>query len=201
MLFTPSHLYETLQTTLGLTIDQSDDPCKQLFQQVRESGKRYLIVIDDAHLLPQDTLSLLLKIGSKGFDVAQGLHVLLIGRSILSNHLANVPMTDNADHLLHTTVLEPFTLMGTKQYIAACFQQAGFKGRLPIPDSQIAKIYRDSKGCPQDINQLAEKWLATVSSQRQILPFKSLLSKGRLAAVLLILAGGLWLSQNIHFFI
>ena len=201
MLFTPSHLYEALQTTFGLTASHSEDPCAQLFEQVRESGKRYLIVVDDAHLLPQDTLSLLLKMGSKGFDVAQGLHVLLIGRSILSSHLAKVPMTENADHLLHTTVLEPFTLMETKQYIAACFHQAGFKGRLPIPDPEIAKIYRDSKGCPQDINQLTEKWLATVSGQRQILSFsfKGLLSKGRLTAVLLILVGGLWLSQSAHF--
>ncbi len=190
-ILTPSQLWQQLSEYLDL--NQTDVETTKLSTQINQVAtalsslqQPHLLVIDDAHLLPTKTLSALLQLIAMQTDLKNRLRVLLIGSPMLSERLDVLAQESQSESLIHTMVFEPFTLAQTKRYLEFCFKQVGCQDTLPIPDTQIARIYRDSQGNPRLINDMTEEWMVTVSNQQHVLAAQSSLLSRRNKQLLIV---------------
>ena len=126
----------------------------QLLQQL-QNGQQPVLLIDDAHLLDQQTLSALLKFSKSVHDAAYGggLKLILVARREIDDLLDQLPKTLFDPQYLNSLLLRPLNRTEIKQYLQNRFQKAGSK-QLPINKLLLRSAQNNCGGIPGKINQL-----------------------------------------------
>jgi len=127
---------------------------KQLQELLRfdEGG---LLVIDDAHLLPADTLHYALELAEISGSHGKLLRVILFAEPSIEQVLAEPGLAKLGERITHTLDTPPFDLERTEAYIRHRMAAAGQDGEEPFDKVAIKRIHKASHGNPMRINELA----------------------------------------------
>jgi len=118
-----------------------------------QSGRRLVVVIDEAHFLAADGLHILRTLSNLETETEKLITVLLIAEEGLSRRLRKPSYASLRTRITFSVVLQPLSVPDSEQYIKYRILKSG--GRLDlIPAAVYADIHRFSKGIPREINRL-----------------------------------------------
>jgi len=118
--------------------------------------QNYLLVIDDAHRLPAEALTALLRLAElQSASQQHALSLVLTGDIKLKARLSGL----NDIRQLWVCELLPLDKQNTKMYLDYRLKQAGWVGTSPFDDAAVTRIHRLSGGIPGRINRVAEQLL------------------------------------------
>lgn len=202
--FDQSMLVETLACGFKLSIPDEESAEEQLDAQlveIQQSKKACLLVIDNAHLLPSETLQAICDLIAQQSSNQMRLHVLLAGEISLQ---ARFDVLDVPADQFHVISLEGFTLEETDQYLQHRLAAAGHNGEILFSQAAVMRIYRLSSGIPGRINRLAQRMLQNaLAAPAEVPPLLSgkqvkLLGAGLLIALIAVVALGLTYLNSRH---
>lgn len=130
----------------GIDSDTFMQSLKARLTQLTQSNERFLLIIDDAHQLPIETVRFILDFMSELDETAQSLSILLAGRMQLEHLFASPITSDWTTGSSFTIVLEPLNEEEVADYIKHGLRQAGYKGVMPFSKSQLMELSINSKG-------------------------------------------------------
>ena len=122
-------------------------------------GKRVLVLIDEAHAMPCESLEELRLLYNLESEKGKLLHIILFGQTELDEKLALPRMRQLKDRIVHHFTIPPLTLGETRNYLEFRMSAAGFRGKKVFDRRASRIIYRESKGLMRRINILADKAL------------------------------------------
>lgn len=161
-LFSTRKLVRELEAGFNLKAPLNEAPEEQLDAQISEvqhKEQTCLLIIDDAHFLPLETINSLLFLLKQQSRNQMRLHIILFGDKNLHAKLANLAKHEMSANIIHTVELEPFTLEETKQYLHYRLNKAGLNTDSPLSQISVEKIYANSDGVPDKINRMAQQIL------------------------------------------
>lgn len=167
-------------------------------------GKRVVILVDEAHSIPLDTLEEIRLLSNIETSKDKLLQIILFGQPELDALLASPEARQLRSRIGHSFILKPLTPDQVYEYLNFRLRKAGYTGK-EIFDRALAKrVWKLSKGLPRLINSIADKLLLNVflrgGDKVQPIDFAAIdeASSGRkkiffaLAAVLLLFAISAW---------
>ena len=138
------------------------DPEKQFIEQIdniEHSNRHCLLLIDDAHLLSEETLHTLLKLVKYQRNKRKAVfNIMLFAEPAMEGWTENIKLQGDGD-LVHTIELPGLNLEETRAYLDYCLRSAGFKCRFPLSYDNLVRIHQLSRGYIGDINTIAQKIL------------------------------------------
>ena len=116
------------------------------------SGKRKLLIVDDADVLPNHELELYLQVlGAHHID--KGVALLLVGLPKLMQLVADYHPQDREDWL-HQVQLKPLSREELLDYVRCRFRAAGFEGGPLLSENELSFLAEKANGMPGAINEL-----------------------------------------------
>lgn len=169
---------------------------------MQEQGKCYLLVVDDAHLLPERTLEAIIAIATQQPDAGWPLHVALFGGPQLEATVADITAQHFSDGVIHTSRIKPLTREAMEQYIYHRLEAAGLVDDFPFATEELDEIYQTSGGIPAKINLFAAQMLedkipgSRGSHEAKAFPSKKLGLLGAILGGCIVLTAGFLLFQQ-----
>lgn len=176
----PFGLINVLSRKVGLAPRRSrGETALQVVDRLMHAAERHLLVLDDAHALPDASLEDIRLLTIADFDRKSPFLLLLAGQPDLDDRLAE-PTHRALDQRITTVArLQPLSLDQTRQYIELRMKAAGASTaskskRSPIFEPQaVDAVFEASAGIPRRINGVATSALiiaaardrATISAQ------------------------------------
>ncbi|MFQ5659384.1 MAG: AAA family ATPase [Gammaproteobacteria bacterium] len=152
---------EAVQSGAWINTDHSAQPINGLNKHLEycERNQRLpVLVIDDAHKLPIDTLDFIIQLTELKFNETR-FRMALFGEEPLVEKLETPRIKASTSGILHTISIPPFTLEQASSYIEYRLLACGRITRYPFNDRDIRRIYKVSGGLPGKINLLARQSL------------------------------------------
>lgn len=198
-------LCSTIQAPLGSLTSPPMKHINLFVEHFCKQEKPLCIMIDDAHLLPIQTLAAIVHCNNKILQEGRNdFTVALLGTPDLKDKIT--PLVSDEDKL-STNYVELGRLKEESiiHYIYTKLRHAGWRGTLPVISSQELKnIKTKSGGIPKNINHIVtynyyDNWINSQGSERNMIGFKNSESQkmGALSATfLLLLASSIWAIQS-----
>jgi general secretion pathway protein A len=159
-LLSPQELIRSLLADLGIPDAGEDVAAMQLKLNevlLREtaSGKKVVIVIDEAQALSEEVLEVLRMLSNFETSREKLVHIVLAGQPQLADRLAAPSMIQFRQRISIVARLAPFDAAETRAYIEHRLRIAGHKGWRPIfTDHAYALIAKHAQGIPRNINNI-----------------------------------------------
>ncbi len=153
----------TLPWTPSQNVEEVLDQQLQAFQA---KDKVCILVVDNAHLLPEETLEALIYLVEQQSENQMRFHAILFGDPTLVQKVKNI-LQPNEEALVHFLTLDPFSLEETQNYLNYHLSSAGWQEESPMTEETIARIYKLSEGNPARINRIARRFLVDMLNARQ----------------------------------
>jgi len=207
---------------LGLNID--GERVGVIMQNIRNNleekareGKRVVILVDEAHAMPLDTLEELRLLYNLQVGNSKPLQIILFGQPELNAKLDQPNMRQLKDRIVHHFHMQPLSRNILENYLMFRMRAAGYHGPDIFSPAAIKLIAGASNGLMRRVNILADKSLlaAFVEDTHNIearhvqaamrdselrpvrtLPDKKLLAGGTIAALLLAGLVAWWAPDN-----
>lgn len=126
--------------------------------------RRHLLVLDEAHALPDDTLEDVRLLTIADFDRRSPFLLLLAGKPALDDRLAE-PVHHALDQRITTVArLEPLSLDETREYVAQRLRAAGATHPVFDPGA-VEPLFDAAGGVPRRINGLATGALVVAAAR------------------------------------
>gem|GEM_PF-689579 len=175
----------TIYSELGVELPESIDPKKadkhytnalpmedQLYELVHklhsvlieeyQAGYNVILIIDDAQNMPIQTLENLRMLSNLETSKDKLLQIFLIGQTELDTILNKKELRQLRQRIAIRTVVKPFSLEQTRDYISHRLHKAGAKDDQAIfTKSALKKIQEYSGGIPRKINIICDNALIT----------------------------------------
>jgi general secretion pathway protein A len=123
-----------------------------------QSGRRVIIVVDEAQNLPTETLEELRLLSNLETDKEKLLQIILTGQPELAKRLSSEHLKQLDQRIGVRMTLRPLDMDETSDYINFRLIKAG-KGTVSFTQGARKQIYRLSKGIPRLINLLSSRSL------------------------------------------
>lgn len=123
-----------------------------------ETGKRILIIVDEAQNVPDETIEELRLLSNLETEKEKLLQIILMGQPELKKKLGASHLKQLDQRVTIRALLKPLTRSETSDYINFRLIKAG-KGTIIFDDHARKKIYRMSKGIPRLINIISSRSL------------------------------------------
>ena len=123
------------------------------------SGRRVVVMIDEAHAMPEDTLEQVRLLSNLESSRHKLLQIVLFGQPELDEALNKPSMRQLKDRITHSFRTRPLTADEAGSYVAFRMRAAGYKGRDVFTPAAISAIARASSGLTRRINVLCDKSL------------------------------------------
>ncbi len=133
-------------------------------------GKRAVLIVDEAHNLPQKSMEELRMLSNFQMDDRSLIQILLLGQYPLAEMLARPDMEQLKQRVIATCNLQPMSADETRAYIGHRLRCAGWKGDPAISGAALALIHAASEGVPRMINIFCDRLLlsASISEKHEI---------------------------------
>lgn len=167
--FDPDRLLDFIAEGFELPWQSSEILEEQFDSQVenlQQSPRTCLLILDDAHLLPSETVESLLYMVGQQSDAQMRFHVVLFGESPLKSCLLEVNEYQGTSDLTCVLDLESLSREETERYLQYRLSNAGLEGTLPLSQTDITRIYKVSRGIPSQINRVARQILVGATQER-----------------------------------
>lgn len=136
--------------------------------RLREVQKKQVVcILDEAHLVEQDTLEDLRFLLNSNFDSESPLTLILTGEPELRKRLYMQPCIATSQRIDMNCLLTPLDRAETEQYIQTHLDWSGTAQKNLFTDRALEIIWRESAGLPRLINRICEKCLMCGSQQKQ----------------------------------
>ena len=123
------------------------------------AGRRVVILIDEAHAMPPETLEEIRLLSNLETNRNKLLQIVLFGQPELDDLLNTAQMRQLKERITHVFRLEPLVRSDIRSYIDYRMRAAGYRGPNPFSSAAIRRINAASKGLTRRINILADKSL------------------------------------------
>ena len=123
------------------------------------AGKRVVVMIDEAHAMPEDTLEQVRLLSNLESSRHKLLQIVLFGQPELDESLAKASMRQLKNRITHSFRTRPLAGDEVGKYVAFRMRAAGYKGPDVFSPPAIAAIARASSGLSRRINVLCDKAL------------------------------------------
>ncbi|HET7871804.1 MAG TPA: AAA family ATPase [Terriglobales bacterium] len=161
-LLAPEELFEALFDEMEISCASNSKPARlrafhELLLQSQQSNGGVVIIIDEAHLIPQaliEEIRLLLNLDNYSENVLQ---VILCGQPELAPLLSKPQCAALKARVAVVSRLRPLTLLECRAYIAERLHVAGLRGENPFTAAAMEEIFRRSGGVPRTINLLCDR--------------------------------------------
>lgn len=151
----PAVIVQTMMRDFSLPKTPEDSIDEQLdvhLANLQHYPKPCLLVMDNAHLLSSESLSILLYIVRQQSETQMRLHVLLTGLPELKDKLMTLVNQEDEHGLIDYLELGIFSREETESYILHHLKNAGLPAALPLNMRNLDQIFQVSSGYPQQIN-------------------------------------------------
>ncbi len=148
-----------INTSLGFAQNEiSSESLEMLNAHLPADGIKYIIALDDADYLSEEIL-LLLKQWTSRLDDNIRLRFILVANIDFRHKLKSFYSVDEYEQFLTVLELKSLDLKQTQSYIKYCLANAGLAEGYLFTQKDIKKIYRDSNGIFNKINEIARRML------------------------------------------
>ncbi|MDI7267939.1 MAG: AAA family ATPase [Myxococcota bacterium] len=164
----PFGLVNVLSRKVGLAPRRSrGETATALADHLADDERRHLVVVDEAHQLPDDSLEDLRLLTITDFDRKSPFLLLLAGQPRLDERLAE-PVHYALDQRITTVArLQPLSLEETGEYLCLRLRHAGAGDRPLFTDGALANLFDASGGVPRRINNVATSALIVAASRNR----------------------------------
>jgi putative secretion ATPase (PEP-CTERM system associated) len=125
----------------------------------RQSGRRCLLVVDEAQNLSLPAIEELRMLSNITEDGHASLQTILLGQPQFRHMLASPDLAQLRQRVLASYHLGPISEEDARAYVEHRLSTVGWAGRPHIEDSAFAAIHRHSGGIPRRINRLCARVL------------------------------------------
>src|SRR5262245_33516553 len=124
------------------------------------SGRRVVVMIDEAHAMPEETLEQVRLLSNLESSRHKLLQIVLFGQPELDESLAKPTMRQLKDRITHSFRTRPLTPDEVAKYVAFRLRAAGHRegGEIFAPEA-LAAVARASSGLTRRVNVLCDKAL------------------------------------------
>jgi type II secretory pathway predicted ATPase ExeA len=129
------------------------------------AGRRVVILIDEAHVMPEDTLEQVRLLSNLESSRHKLLQIVLFGQPELDATLAKSTLRQLRDRITHSFRMRPLAAAEVAKYIAFRMRAAGYRGPEVFAPRAAALLARASGGLTRRINILADKALLSAYSE------------------------------------
>jgi MSHA biogenesis protein MshM len=137
-------ILQTLQNHLELKLSQ---------------GKRVVILVDEAHAMPLETMEELRLLYNLQVGDHKLLHIVLFGQPELNDKLSQPNMRQLKDRIIHHFSMLPLSQNIIESYLLFRMRTAGYRGPTPFSIAAAVLIGKASQGLMRRVNILADKSL------------------------------------------
>lgn len=130
----------------------------KLEEKARE-GKRVVVLVDEAHAMPPDTLEELRLLYNLQIGDSKLLQIILFGQPELNHKLDQPNMRQLKDRIVHHFNMQPMSRNTLESYLMFRMRAAGYHGPNVFSSAALKLIGRASDGLMRRINILADKSL------------------------------------------
>ncbi len=169
----------SIQAKRGETDDEKLQQLKGHCTSLKRNGLLPIVVIDDAHQLSREDLSVLMRLLQSLDDYEKPLRVILFAAPPLRETISGADLGALQQRVTHTFNLLPLSEKETANYINHRLKAAGISGEGLFTETVVKMIHRTSQGLPGKINELARVVLVNRNHAKEGNP-KALLSTKRL---------------------
>lgn len=138
----PSALFEVLSVQLD---------------HMRQASYVPILIIDDAHELPQDALQSLLYLAENHSDQQTALRIILFCEPEIEIMLDDPAIHSLRDRVTHSMEISSLDEAETAEYLRHRLAVAGLDGTSPFTPTLVHKIFKASEGIPARINEYAHQ--------------------------------------------
>ncbi len=122
-------------------------------------GRRVVVLIDEAHAMPQETLEQIRLLSNLETSHAKLLQIVLFGQPELDEHLSMPPMRPLKERITHSFRLAPLLGSDIDAYLDFRMRAAGYRGPKVFAPAAVRRIVKASEGLTRRVNILADKSL------------------------------------------
>jgi MSHA biogenesis protein MshM len=129
------------------------------------AGRRVVILIDEAHVMPDDTLEQVRLLSNLESSRHKLLQIVLFGQPELDETLAKASLRQLRDRITHSFRMRPLAEQEVAKYLDFRMRAAGYRGPELFAGRACALLARGSDGLTRRINILADKSLLAAYSE------------------------------------
>ncbi len=136
------------------------------------AGRRVVVLIDEAHAMPMETLEEVRLLSNLESNRHKLLQIVLFGQPELDLHLGAAKMRQLKERVVHSFRLEPLVRSDIESYVDFRMRAAGYRGPNVFSSRAMRMIARTSHGLTRRVNILCDKALlaAFADASHQVLP-------------------------------
>jgi len=123
------------------------------------AGRRVVILIDEAHVMPEDTLEQVRLLSNLESNRHKLLQIVLFGQPELDDTLGKAALRQLRDRITHAFRMRPLAAPEVAKYLSFRMRAAGYRGPELFTPRSVRRIARASGGLTRRINILADKAL------------------------------------------
>ena len=123
------------------------------------AGRRVVILIDEAHAMPEETLEQVRLLSNLESSRHKLLQIVLFGQPELDEALAKPSLRQLKDRITHSFRMRPLSEAEVGMYLAFRMRAAGYRGPDVFTPQAVSLIARAADGLTRRINILADKSL------------------------------------------
>ncbi len=151
----PFSLLSSLVAKLGLRPRRfKGETAQDLIAHLRGLNKRALVIIDEAHLMPDHSLEDLRLLTAESLDKQSPFALVLAGQPLLRERLAEPQHYSLAQRITVRVRLRPLTDSEVALFLDKHLRTAGAKSNLFDPDA-VTLLFQHSRGIPRLLQNLA----------------------------------------------
>ncbi|HTM62758.1 MAG TPA: AAA family ATPase [Burkholderiales bacterium] len=129
------------------------------------AGRRVVILIDEAHVMPEDTLEQVRLLSNLESSRHKLLQIVLFGQPELDTTLAKASLRQLRDRITHSFRMRPLPMPEVAKYLDFRMRAAGYRGPQVFSPRAARLLARASGGLTRRINILADKALLAAYSE------------------------------------
>ena len=146
---------DTQEARVSRVLRSLQDRLIQLFA----AGRRVVVLIDEAHAMPKETLEEIRLLSNLESNRHKLLQIALFGQPELDVHLNTADMRQLKERITHSFRLEPLVRDDIDSYIEFRMRAAGYRGPNVFTAGAVKLIATASEGLTRRVNILADKAL------------------------------------------
>ena len=127
--------------------------------QLYSQDRRVVVLIDEAHAMPQETLEQIRLLSNLETSHSKLLQIVLFGQPELDVNLGMPQMRPLKERITHSFRLEPLLRSDVEAYLDFRMRAAGYRGPNVFAAEAVRRIVKASEGLTRRVNILADKSL------------------------------------------
>jgi type II secretory pathway predicted ATPase ExeA len=164
----PFSFISHLATTIGLCGRRfKGEAAAALLRHLRSLPKRTILLVDEAHLLPNSSLEDLRLLTADDMDRRSPFALILVGQPLLRDRIAEPQHYALWQRIGVRLQLRPFNEQEVTEFLARQMKAAGCRKKQVFEIGALTEIFRHSRGIPRLVQNIAlQAMLAAMEAQK-----------------------------------